>query len=193
MQRCANSVRPILPVLLLALLFPSLCRCAPSSTQISLSPDDDVRAAILFHLTQFVEWPDREGSQPYRICVAGSSATGVALEHLTRGKAVGSHTIRVQQIAGPPGARGCDIVFIAACAPPRLQQYLTTLRDANILTVGEQPGFVDGGGMIQLFFQGGRAGLVVNLENIQRSHLTVSSKLLRLGHHTGERATVESR
>ncbi len=67
-----------------------------------------------------------------------------------------------------------------------------SLRDSDILTVGEQPGFLDLGGMIQLFFQAQRVGLVVNLETMQRSHLTVSSKLLRLGHRNGETIAIEN-
>ncbi len=177
---------------MLALLFPSLCCGVPPSGQTSIS-EDDVRAAVLFHLTQFVDWPEKERNQPYRICVAGSAPISVALEHLVEGKSVGSPLILVQQIAGPMEARGCRVVFIAACARPRLQQYLTSLRDSNILTIGEQPGFIDLGGMIQLLFQAQRVGLVVNLETIQRSHLTVSSKLLRLGHRTGEKVAIENR
>ncbi len=173
---------------MLALLFPSFCRCA----EVPLS-NDDIRAAVLFHLTEFVDWPEKDESNPYRICVAGSAPTSVALEHLVEGKSVKLHPIRVRQIAGPTEARGCQIVFISMCARPRLQQYMTSLRDSGVLTVGEQPGFVDLGGMIQLSFQAQRVGLVVNLETIRRSHLTVSSKLLRLGHRPGENVAVENR
>jgi hypothetical protein len=176
---------------ILSLLFPCLCCCAQPATQGSVS-EDDIRAAVLFHLTQFVEWPGKDEARPYRICVAGSGPTSVALEHLVAGKSVSSHPIRVEQIAGPTQARSCQIVFIAACARPRLQQYLMSLRDSNILTIGEQPGFLELGGMIQLFFQAQRVGLVVNLETIQRSHLTISSKLLRLGHRNGEKIAIEN-
>ena len=173
---------------ILTCVFPSLCRCAPPSAS---SPSaDDVRAAVLFHLTQFVEWPRKEQGEPYRICVAGSNTTAVELEHFIAGNPVRSHSISVQQIAGPMEARGCHIVFVAACTRPRLQQYLTSLRDSDVLTVGEQTGFVDLGGMIQLCFQADRVAVVVNLANIQRSHLTVSSKLLRLGHRSAERIAV---
>ena len=186
MRRVLSIILPML-----ALLFPSLCRCAPLSEQVSVS-EDDVRAVVLFHLTQFVEWPEINDSIPYRICVAGRVGTSLALEHLTQGKSIRSHRIQVEQIAGPTETRGCQIVFIGACLRPRLQQYLTSLRDSDILTVGEQPGFADLGGMVQLFFQPQRVGLVVNLESIQRSHLTVSSKLLRLGQRSGDRVAVET-
>lgn len=179
-------------IAILTLLFLSLGWCAQSSAQVSLS-EDQVRAAVLFHLTEFVEWPEEDEGQPYRICVAGSAPASVALEHFVEGRTVGSHPIQIQQIAGPTETRGCHVVFVARCAKPRLQQYLISLRDSDVLTVGEQPGFVDLGGMIQLLFQAKRIGLVVNLETIQRSHLTVSSKLLRLGRRAGEMATVESR
>ena len=172
---------------ILALLFPSFCVQA----QIAL-PEDDVRAAVLFHLTQFVEWPDRDEANPYRICVAESAPASLALERFMQGKSVRSRPIWIQQIAGPTETQGCQIVFIARCARPRLQQYLISLRDSDILTVGEQPGFIDLGGMIQLALQPNRVGLVVNLESVQRSHLTVSSKLLRLGHRTADRVEVKN-
>lgn len=112
---------------------------------------------------------------------------------LAHGQLVRGHPLQVEPITGPTEIRGCQIVFIAACARPRLQQYMTSLRDSHILTVGEQPGFLVLGGMIQLFFQAQRVGLAVNLETIQRSHLTVSSKLLRLGHPAGGKGAVENR
>lgn len=179
-------------VSLLLLLFPLPGFGAQVYTQVSPS-EDDVRAAVLFHLTQFVEWPGKSETEPYRICVAGNAPTGIALEHLVDGKSVRSHPISVQQIAGPTETRGCHVIFIAACARPRLQQYLTSLRDSDVLTVGEQPGFVDMGGMVQLLVEPTRVGLVVNLETIQRSRLTVSSKLLRLGHRATERIAIEPR
>jgi YfiR/HmsC-like len=186
-------LRCTLPIVfaVLGVLFASLCCSAQPAAQVSGS-EDDIRAAVLFHLTQFVEWPGKYEAQPYRICIAGSAPTSIALEHLVEGKSVRSHPIRVEQIAGPTEVRGCQIVFIAACARLRLQQYLISLRDSDILTVGEQPGFLDLGGMIQLFFQAQRVGLVVNLETMQRSHLTVSSKLLRLGHRNGETIAIEN-
>lgn len=177
--------------LLLALLFPPICYGAPQSASFSV-PDDEVKAAVLYHLTQFVDWPGKDGWEVYRICVAGSPGTSTSLVHLAQGKLVGSHPIRISRITGPSEARSCQILFIAACPKPRLQQYLTSVRDAGILTIGEQPGFVDLGGMIELFLQGPRIGLTLNPEAIQRSHLTVSSKLLRLDRRAGEKIPLET-
>ncbi len=186
------ALRSILQIgcLLSTLLIPLMGCCAQPSQFFSLS-EDDVKAAVLYHLTQFIEWPGENASDVYQICVAGSTATTDALEHLTEGKLVRSHSIRIKPIAGPLEARGCRILFIAACAKLRLQQYLTSVRDSGILTVGEQPGFLDSGGMIELFFQGQRVGLSLSSDAMQRSHLTVSSKLLRLNRRASENIPFE--
>lgn len=178
--------------LLPALLSPLICRCAPPPERFSVS-EDDVKAAVLYHLTQFVDWPGENNGDVYRICVAGDNATSTALEHLTQGRLVKSHPIRIERISGPMGARGCQILFITACAKPRLVQYLMSVRDSGILTVGEQPGFLESGGMIELFFQGQHVGLTLSSETMQRSHLIVSSKLLRLDRRAGEKIPLETR
>jgi YfiR/HmsC-like len=172
--------------LLPALLFPAIGHCAPQPGLFSAS-EEDVKAAVLYHLTQFVDWPDENNGDVYRICVAGDTATSTALQHLTQGKLVRSHPIRIERISGPMEARGCHVLFITACAKPRLAQYLMSVRDSGILTVGEQPGFLELGGMIELIFQGQHVGLTLSSETIQRSHLIVSSKLLRLDRRVGEK------
>lgn len=164
---------------LVAFLFPGVCYCTPQSAPLSPS-EDEIKAVVLYHLTQFIQWPDKNDGGLYRICVAGGAGVSSALEHLTQGRLIGSHAIAIENIAGPAAARGCRILFVAACARPRLQQYLTSVRDSGILTIGEQPGFVEIGGMVQLSLDGKHTGMTLNLETIARSHLTVSSKFLRL-------------
>jgi hypothetical protein len=192
-QRKSASLRSILRIgfLLPALLSPPICHCASQPNLFSVS-EEDVKAAVLYHLIQFVDWPSEKNSGVYRICVAGDTATSTALQHVTQGRLVRSHPIQIERISGPVEARGCHILFIRACAKPRLAQYLMSVRDSGILTVGEQPGFLQSGGMIELFFQGQRVGVSLSSETIQRSRLIVSSKLLRLDRRAGEKIPLEN-
>jgi hypothetical protein len=69
---------------------------------------------------------------------------------------------------------------------------MISVRDSGILTVRDQPGFVDTGRMIEVSLPEWRIDLTLNLEAIARSHLTASSNLLRLHRRTSEKLHFEN-
>jgi len=186
-------VRPLCITLALrkyyAVLF-GITLLAVSSLVRAQIPNSDIKAAFLYHFTQFVEWPALDAGGMFTICVAGDQATTIALRAWTRDKFVGSHPIQTLVIDGPSEARGCHILFIAACPNPRLQQYLRSVRDSGILIVGEQPGLLETGGMVELFLQPQRVAFRINTEAMQRAHLRVSSRLLQLARGARESLSV---
>src|SRR5271157_3449159 len=64
---------------------------AVSSVVQAQIPNSDIKAAFLYHFTQFVEWPALDAGGMFTICVAGDQATTIALRAWTRDKFVGSH------------------------------------------------------------------------------------------------------
>jgi len=146
----------------------------------------DVTAAFLYHFTQFVDWPPLKAGDAFTICIAGDQATTISVRSFTRDKFVGSHPVRVLLVEGPPETRGCQLLFLAACPTPRLQQYLTAVRDSGMLIVGEQPEVLELGGMVELFVQRQRIAFSINNDAMQRAHLHVSSKVLRLAREAEE-------
>jgi hypothetical protein len=153
-------------------------------------PDYQVKAAFLYHFTQFIEWP-AEGSDVFLICVASSSATTTSLQQLTKGKFVSSLPIRIAEVGRPAEVRNCRILFIAFSARPRLQEYLAAAHNSSTLTVGEQSGFIDSGGMVEMYLADQHVGFRLNAEEIQRAHLLASSSLLRLARPPDEASAVK--
>jgi hypothetical protein len=170
-SRCLETLRGV--ALGCAVLWSSAAPC-----QATL-PDYQIKAAFLYHFTQFIEWPS-SGDDLFAICVAGDRALRGALEELTRGKLVGTQPIRVRQITDPGEAHACHVVFIGVSGDAKRQQFLAGVHDLDVLTVGEEPGFRAQGGMIELFLEDNRIRFDINEQALREAHLRASSKLLRL-------------
>lgn len=160
--------------LLLTLLLPALAYSQPAM------PDYEIKAAILYRFTQFIEWRLPDSNAPFLICVADDPTTAGTLEHLARGKSVGRHPLKVRGIRDATEAQPCRMLFLGAAAGPLLQQYLQAVSSA--LTVGEGSDFINSGGMIELFVEDRRMAFRMNLPALQRAGLNASSRLLQLAH-----------
>lgn len=156
-------------------------------------PDYQVKAAFLYHFTQFVEWPLPNNRDPFLMCVADSPATGAALEQLTRHRFVEAHPIQVLRVTASSDVHNCRLLFIAVCSKTKLQQLLANVHDLSLLTIGEQSGFVDAGGMVELFRHDERIVFTISPEAMQKVHLNASSKLLRLARPAGSLGEQEYR
>jgi len=160
--------------LAVALFSASLAPCQPAM------PDYQIKAAFLYHFTQFIEWPREEANEPFVICVTGDKALRRSVEDLTRGKSVNARSILVKEIKEPDEAHSCHLVFLTSSFNRRLTRYLAAVHALDVLTVGEPPGFLDQGGMIELFLEDNRIRFDINEQALRDAHLRASSRLLRL-------------
>jgi hypothetical protein len=79
-----------------------------------------------------------------------------------------------------PDLNSCQLVFISEKEDKRLPDLLNSLKGASVLLVGEGGDFAERGGGIQFYLEGNRVRFAVNVDALQRSRLSVSSKLLAL-------------
>lgn len=129
----------------------------------------DVKAALLYNFTRFIEWPG-DDSREFRICIAGRDASGVDLNILAT-RTVQARPIRVERRSGD--IRNCQIVFVPAGAP--LPQPA-----AGVLMVAEEPSALNRGAAIALGLEDGQVVFDINQEALSRANLVASYKLLRL-------------
>lgn len=135
-----------------------------------------VKAAFLYNFVKFVEWPSRTASGPIVICVAGRNPFGTILADTIRGEIVAGRTLEARVILEPDDA--CHVTFIPAGA--NAGAYLRAARGAAILTVGEAPGFIEQGGLIRFYLEGGGVRFEINRDGADRAGLRISSRLLQL-------------
>jgi len=135
-----------------------------------------VKAAYLFNFLKFVEWPAADSQGPLTVCVARPNPFGTALADIVRGESISGRPI-VVRVIGEPDAT-CSTVFVPHGAS--VAAYLAAAHDAPVLTVGEDPRFLEQGGIINLVIAGGNVRFEINQQAATQVGLTISSRLLRL-------------
>jgi hypothetical protein len=140
-----------------------------------------VKAAFLFNFAKFAEWPADalfKSDDPLQICILGQDPFGRDLEQLIAEKTVSGHRIEVDHPESIAQARACEILFISSTGRPQIQQILDGLKGANVLTVGDTPGFAQMGGVINFVLDDNRVRFEINLKAAANAHLKISSRLL---------------
>jgi hypothetical protein len=143
-----------------------------------------IKAAFLYHFSQFSTWPEAafSGPQaPLRLCILGENPFGEALEQL-RGKTVQNRPLEIVHLPAGSTAFSCHIVFMGHMPETVLKATLSQLQGRPVLTVGEQEAFLKQGGMIRLFEYKNRLQFEINVAALRRSGLQLSSRVIRLGH-----------
>lgn len=145
---------------------------------------DAVKAGFLFNFAQFASWPDgRVTQRDVTVCVERGKideAVFVGWE----GIAGTNYRLRPRFVGRPPGPEDlllCDVLFTgmpdAAAGVPGLVE---AARRDRVLLVSDAPGFAASGGHIELFLDGNLFRFRVNLAELRRSGVELSSKVLRL-------------
>lgn len=170
----------------------------------------DLVAAFLLNFLRFTTWPNESfarGSDPVVVTVIGADAVALDLAMLCIDERMGTErrSIVVHNRNGvAPGARGLGrpnrpatgedlrnshMVFVGFAAARHSPWILGQVEGLPILTVSDDPGFVEKGGMLALVIRGGRMTFDADPDRIDQAGLSVSSKVLRLARlaHPGGR------
>jgi len=177
-----RALRSTALVLVLCGLFlaASVCASALAASAVANS-EYQVKAAFLYNFMKFVDWPSDGLSTPGTVTlgILGKDLFGEALEEV-RGKTVKGRRVVVVHLHGVEELKECDLLYVCASERGRLPQILKTVQNSHVLTVADQDGFCQAGGIINLVFLKNRVGFEVNLGAANRARLRVSSQLLKL-------------
>jgi hypothetical protein len=72
------------------------------------------------------------------------------------------------------------MLFVSSSDSPPLAEIIDSLRETNVLLVGESSGFAAAGGTIELTIEDNRVRFTINTDAAERAGLKLSSKLLAL-------------
>jgi hypothetical protein len=162
-------------LLVLALARPVETREAPRAGEYQ------VKAAFLYNFAKFVHWPDEQAIGPaFTVAVLGEDPFGEILESTFTGKTILDRKVEVRRISAPEAVGKAQILFIGSSERPRLSEILKALEGTSVLTVGEMEGFSDRGGMITFKLKNDLVRFDINLDQVERAHLKMSSQLIRL-------------
>ena len=124
-----------------------------------------VRAAFVYNLTKYVEWP-RAGKELV-IGFVGDDGIGETLQKVLAGKSAQERVIRVVLSPSDEELQRCDLVYVGYSAKEKIREVLEKVRGKEILSVGESGHFALDGGMVGLVRVGDEIQIQVNLGEVQ--------------------------
>jgi len=163
------------------LLLAALATGAPPQTA-----EYALKGELLIRFADFVEFPDEafaSSDAPFVIGVFGSDPFGDVLEETVRDRRIDGRSIIIARFAdldeltasGAP-----QVLFIPTSARANYEAIFEFLAGLPVLTVGEEPSFARGQGLVNLLIADSRPQLEIANERADAKGLTISSQLLRM-------------
>ena len=155
----------------------------PASAQKDQVGEYEVKAAILYNLSRFVEWPPSayaDSQAPTVVCILGQDPFGDSLKTLGQKQDANGRPVAIRQLKNENGIRDCHVLYVSTSERKTVAQVLTRLQGSNVLTVGEMSQFAVQGGVIQFTLEDKQVRFEINLDAASRMALKISSRLLVL-------------
>jgi len=155
----------------------------------------DIEAAYLYNFGKFVRFPAGapQDTPTFAICILGEDGIGTPLDGLVANESIQGHKIVTRKLTAPAEVANCQIVYIGQSEEPRIERDLTALAGKPVLTVSSVSGFLERGGMIQFILQNKRVRFAVNLTAAERTHLELSSELLKVAVRVDAKPALEAK
>lgn len=142
--------------------------------------EPDLKAAILVNMLLFVDWPrgDEQPNAALSVCYFSNSAVADALAALD-GRVIRGRQLNVARVDASV-LQHCHAAYLAPADDALLASLRGGALPSGVLLVGDTPGFLDRGVMVNLALFEGRVTFDVDLPALRRGGLSLSSKALRL-------------
>ena len=141
------------------------------------------KASYLAKFPSFIEWPEPAlppGDAPFLLRVFGDFPFGLSLADSTRGGSIHQRRIVPRWIRKEQDLLTCHVLFVSQSEQKRYRRVLEIVSAQQILTVEKTPDFLDAGGILCFSMEKEILWFEVNLDEANRAHLKISSRLLAL-------------
>ena len=139
-----------------------------------------LKAAFLFNLAKFVEWPPgklKADHAPLIIGVTGKEPFERVSATL-REKAIDTHNVVVRLLTGEDQIQSCHILFLTRSQKEQVLEMVNAAHQAGVLTAGETDDFLDSGGMIRFYLVSGSVRLEIANDSVRHAGLTIKANAL---------------
>ena len=164
------------------------------------SEEMQLKSAFLYNFIKFVDWPQKkfeDSNSAVIIGVIAKDPLGDAFKPLI-GKKVKNRTVVVKHLTGfddlnqsrkqnnsepneiAASLRECHLLFICSAENRNISKIIDSIKDCNVLIVGEQTGFLETGGMINFLIENNKVRFEINLDAAEKEELKMNSQLLQL-------------
>lgn len=139
------------------------------------------KAALLFNIAKYADWPPGAFSSPDSpivIGVLGDDPFGVVLDRIVQGRTVNGRPFLIRRAGGIADLKGAHLVFVSPSESHAAQDW-AVLEGFHVLTVSDtaQSALFTA---FNFAIEGDRIVFTVDLSRAARARVTLSSKLLNL-------------
>jgi hypothetical protein len=149
--------------------------------------EQELKAAIVFNLLLFVDWPAGALAPGASLvmCVSPTNELAVPLKAL-QGRSVRDQRLDVREVAPGASRNACHALYLDP-ADVQLPAPAGGAASSATLVICDDVDRPPASAAVVLRHVGGRIGFDVQFEAARKSHQVLSSKLLRLARHVSER------
>jgi len=141
--------------------------------------EQDLQAVFIGRFAKFIEWPS-QAQEAFHITIVGQNPFGNLLSKLYANKKIHGKPVKIRHIENISQIGQPQLLFITVKDKQKLKQILEYAQQNAILTVSDQRGFTDRGGIIQLSFINQKPYLIINNAIAKRSRITIKAQLLAI-------------
>lgn len=156
---------------------------APGQVFAVSESEKQVRAMFVYNFANFVEWPVKafkRSNSPLQICLLGQVPFSGYLQPMT-GTLIGERELLVNITNDEKDFKGqCHILFVGDDQKLNMSKLYNSKKYVYILSVAEQEGFIESGGIINIVDQSQKISFDIDIDNARNRGLFISSDLLSL-------------
>lgn len=145
-----------------------------------ISKSDQIKAGLLLQFASYIKWPSRR-EDSVDLCLVGEDAFGSFIDEMVRYRGTNrqGQKITIRRMGTEEDSALCHIGFFSNVDEFEHWVAQNEVVDTMLL-VGDDPAFLELGGMIRMYSEEQRIRLMVHLDNAKRSNIVISSELLRV-------------
>ena len=148
--------------------------------QQAISTENQIKAGYLLHIPSYVRWPSGEPMR-IRICIYGQDPFGAFIDEMVQVKPLtrAGIPIVIERLQENDAIDTCSVIYVPTKAMSKRAWALTEPSHAT-LTVSDYNGFINQGGMIELYQENNHVRIAINLNRVKQADLEISAELLKL-------------
>ncbi len=157
--------------LFLILLFLNISLCSYES-------EDKLKVVIVGKVAKYISWQENNSSS-FVITVLNNQFESL-FDETYLDKTIKERPVKLKYIDDINDLTATDILYVSHVNPSKLANILEQTKYKNILTISDERGFAQKGGILQLYFIGQKLKLRMNLDIAQEEGFDIDIRLLRI-------------
>jgi YfiR/HmsC-like len=145
------------------------------------APEPALKAALLMKILPFIQWPTNafaSTNDPMVIVVIDAADIHDQIRKYAAGQTIGGHPVEVHRSLAD--TERIHVLFVGREHRRGLDDLTSRIADRPVLTVGEQTGFADTGGIVNILVKDQRPSLEISREAASRVGIRFNSNLALL-------------